>query len=153
MFKKFLWISQQNLNFQVLNSLNRSWAAFLLIKLFEFIPASPTVKILGDKDKLKQVFINIVRNACEAIAPGDIVKWKVDWHIDKVYININNGGEPIPSQVITKLSQPFFSTKPCGTGLGLAITKHIVNAHSGKLLISSDLLTGTTVSVQLSVVL
>ncbi|QMS88154.1 GAF domain-containing protein [Nostoc edaphicum CCNP1411] len=124
-----------------------------LERQIEFIPASPTVKILGDKDKLKQVFINIVRNACEAIAPGDIVKWKVDLHIDKVYINIHNGGEPIPSEVITKLSQPFFSTKPCGTGLGLAITKRIVNAHSGKLLISSDLLTGTTVSVQLSVVL
>jgi signal transduction histidine kinase len=124
-----------------------------LERKIEFIPVSPTVKILGDKDKLKQVFINIVRNACEAVATEDIIKWKVDCsHRDKVCINVHNGGEPIPLEVITKLCQPFFSTKPCGTGLGLAITKRIVNAHSGKLLISSNLLTGTTVSVQLPVV-
>jgi signal transduction histidine kinase len=73
-------------------------------------------------------------------------------HIDKVCINVHNGGEPIPSEFLSKLSQPFFSTKPCGTGLGLAITKRIVNAHNGKLSICSDLLTGTTVSVQLPVV-
>ena len=116
----------------------------------EFIPAFPVVKILGDKDKLKQVFINIVRNAYEAVAPGDVVKLKVDCsHTDKVCINVYNSSEPIPLEVIAKLSQPFFSTKPCGTGLGLAITKHIVNAHNGELLISSELLTGTTVSVQL----
>ncbi|MCW5315705.1 GAF domain-containing protein [Nostoc sp. KVJ3] len=124
-----------------------------LERQIEFIPALPTVKILGDKDKLKQVFINILRNACEAIAVGDIVKWKVDCsHINKVYINVHNGGESIPSEFIAKLSQPFFSTKPCGTGLGLAITKRIVNAHNGELLISSDPLTGTTVSVQLPIV-
>lgn len=44
----------------------------------DFIPTSSAVKILGDRDKLKQVFINLVRNACEAIAIGDIVKWEVD---------------------------------------------------------------------------
>jgi signal transduction histidine kinase len=108
---------------------------------------------LGDKDKLKQVFINILRNACEAVTPGDIIKWKVDCcHINQVCINVHNGGEPIPSEFISKLSQPFFSTKSSGTGLGLAITKRIVNAHSGELSICSDLLTGTTVSVQLPVV-
>ncbi|MEH2061682.1 MAG: ATP-binding protein [Nostoc sp.] len=125
-----------------------------LERKIEFIPASPTVKFLGDKDKLKQVFINIVRNACEAVSVGDIVKWQVDCsHTDKVCINVHNGGEVISSEVIAKLFQPFFSTKSCGTGLGLAISKRIVNAHTGKLLISSDLLTGTTVSVELPVIL
>ncbi|QLE44491.1 GAF domain-containing protein [Nostoc sp. C052] len=125
-----------------------------LERQIEFIPASPNVKILGDKDKLKQVFINILRNACEAVTAGDIVKWKVDFSdTDKVCINVQNSGEPIPSEILTKLFQPFFSTKSCGTGLGLAISKRIVNAHNGKLLISSDLLTGTNVSVQLPVVI
>jgi signal transduction histidine kinase len=124
-----------------------------LERQIEFIPVLPVVKILGDKDKLKQVFINIVRNACEAVAPGDIVKWKVDCSCtDKVCINVHNCGEPIPSEILAKLFQPFFSTKPCGTGLGLAITKRIVNAHNGELLISSDFLIGTTVSVQLPLV-
>ncbi|MEH2305815.1 ATP-binding protein [Nostoc sp.] len=58
----------------------------------------------------------------------------------------------MPSEFRSKLSQPFFSTKPCGIGLGLAITKRIVNAHNVELSICSDLLTGTIVSIQLPVV-
>jgi signal transduction histidine kinase len=117
----------------------------------EFIPASSPVKILADKDKLKQVFINIVRNACEAISPGDIVKWEIDNSSpDQVCINICNGGEPIPPEILSKLTQPFFSTKSGGTGLGLAITKRIVNAHGGELSIQSDIKTGTKVCIQLT---
>ena len=123
-------------------------------------PESQVTKIIRLKSHrtigfiLKQVFINIIRNAWEAVSAEDIIKLKVDYsHTDKVCINVHNGDEPIPLQVITKVFQPFFSTKPCSTGLGLAITKRIVNAHNGELLISSDLLTGTTVSVQLPVVI
>ncbi|BCL34497.1 GAF domain-containing sensor histidine kinase [Nostoc sp. MS1] len=117
---------------------------------FEFIPASVPVKILGDKDKLKQVFINIVRNACEAVSPGDVIKWEINISSpNHVCINICNGGEPIPPEILSKLTQPFFSTKPSGTGLGLPITKRIVNAHGGELSIHSDTTTGTIVSVQL----
>lgn len=124
-----------------------------LERQIEFIPALATVKILGDKDKLKQVFINIVRNACEAIAPGDVVRWGVEIGTvpDQVFISVHNGGDPIPPEVLSKLTEPFYSTKPCGTGLGLAIVKRIVNAHGGKLFIQSDQLTGTTVSIQLPV--
>ncbi|MUG96913.1 GAF domain-containing protein [Scytonema sp. UIC 10036] len=117
----------------------------------EFMPVSVPVKILGDKDKLKQVFINIVRNACEAVSPGDPIKWEVDIsNPEQVCINVCNGGQPIPPEVLSKLTQPFFSTKSSGTGLGLAITKRIVNAHGGELFIHSDT-TGTTVSVQLPI--
>ncbi|MEH2188809.1 MAG: ATP-binding protein [Nostoc sp.] len=124
-----------------------------LSRQIEFIPALPTVKILGDKDKLKQVFINIVRNACEAVSAGNVIKWEVDSSSpDKICINVCNGGEPIPSEVLSKLTQPFFSTKPSGTGLGLAISKRIINAHGGELSIESDTVTGTKVSVQLPVV-
>ncbi|AFY33221.1 GAF domain-containing sensor histidine kinase [Calothrix sp. PCC 7507] len=123
-----------------------------LERQIEFIPASSAVKILGDKDKLTQVFINIVRNACEAVAAGDIVRWEVDCsQTDKVCIYVHNGGDPIEPEVLPQLFVPFFSTKPGGTGLGLAISKRIVNAHSGELLICSELATGTTVSVQLPV--
>ncbi|MBD2500563.1 GAF domain-containing sensor histidine kinase [Anabaena azotica] len=119
----------------------------------EFIPASVPIKILGDKDKLKQVFINIVCNACEAICPGNAIKWEVKMlSPEQVGINVCNGGEPIPPEFLSKLTQPFFSTKPSGTGLGLAITKRIINAHGGELSIQSDTATGTTVTVQLPVI-
>ncbi|MEH2458687.1 ATP-binding protein [Nostoc sp.] len=124
-----------------------------LSRQIEFIPALTTVKILGDKDKLKQVFINIVRNACEAVSAGDVIKWEVDSSSpDQICINVCNGGELISPEVLSKLTQPFFSTKPSGTGLGLAITKRIVNAHGGELSIESDTVTGTKVSIQLPVV-
>jgi signal transduction histidine kinase len=125
-----------------------------LERQIEFIPAKATVKILGDKDKLKQVFINIVRNACEAIAPGNTINWRVDSHTvpEQVLISVHNGGEPIPPEVLCKLTEPFYSTKPSGTGLGLAIVKRIVNAHGGELSIQSDQLTGTRVSIQLPVI-
>ncbi len=120
----------------------------------EFIPASATVKILGDQDKLKQVFINIVRNACEAIAPGNIVTWTVDSQTvpDQVILSFHNGGEPIAPEVLCKLTEPFYSTKPSGTGLGLAIVKRIVNAHGGELYIQSVQLIGTRVNIQLPII-
>jgi signal transduction histidine kinase len=123
-----------------------------LSRQIEFIPASTAVKLLGDKDKIKQVFINIVRNACEAVSPGDVVKCEVDYSCaDQVCIHVCNEGEPIPPEVLSKLTQPFFSTKSSGTGLGLAITKRIVNAHGGELFIQSDVVGGTRVSVKLPV--
>ncbi|NJL64862.1 MAG: GAF domain-containing protein [Methylacidiphilales bacterium] len=118
----------------------------------EFTPISPAVRILADKDKLKQVFINIVRNACEAVSAGEKIKWVVETQaIDKVGIHVHNGGEPIPTEILSKLTQPFFSTKSSGTGLGLAITQRIVKAHGGELSIKSELEYGTTVSVQFSI--
>ncbi|GAC1498279.1 MAG: hypothetical protein NVS2B14_12080 [Chamaesiphon sp.] len=121
-----------------------------LERQIEFISMSPRVKILGDKDKLKQVFINIVRNACEAVSVGEIIKWEVEaLPSGRVCINIHNSGAPIPAEVLPKLTQPFFSTKPDGTGLGLAIAKRIINAHGGVLAIQSMPVSGTTVSVQL----
>ena len=109
------------------------------------------MEILGDVNKLKQVFINLFRNACEAIAPGDIVTCELTHgtHPTHVGIHIHNGGDPIPSELLPKLTEPFCSTKPSGTGLGLAIVKRIVMAHGGELSIQSEALAGTTVSVQL----
>lgn len=125
-----------------------------LERQIEFIPAAATVKVLGDQDKLKQVFINIVRNACEAIAPGNIVRWKIDSHsiAEQVIISFHNGGEPIAPEVLSKLTEPFYSTKPCGTGLGLAIVKRIVNAHGGELYIQSNQSIGTIVNIQLPII-
>lgn len=125
-----------------------------LERQIKFIPASTMVKVLADQDKLKQVFINIIRNACEAIAPGNIVTWSIDSQIvrEQIIISFHNGGEPIAPEVLCKLTEPFYSTKPSGTGLGLAIVKRIINAHGGKLQIQSDQLIGTKVNIQLPII-
>ncbi|ELR97309.1 GAF domain-containing sensor histidine kinase [Gloeocapsa sp. PCC 73106] len=116
----------------------------------KFIPVIPSVQVLADKDKLKQVLINLVRNAVEAIAPGEIVTCKVEKEpeTDLISIGIHNGGIPIPKELLPKITQPFCSGKPGGTGLGLAIVKRIVEAHGGSLSIQSDAKSGTLIKIK-----
>ncbi len=108
------------------------------------------LSVTGDRDKLKQVFINLVTNACEAIPEGEVVTWKLEPQPDNwIKVQVHNGGEPIPPEVLPKLTQPFVSTKSGGNGLGLAITKRIVEAHGGTMAIESDAEQGTRVTVVL----
>ncbi|MEB3231833.1 MAG: HAMP domain-containing sensor histidine kinase [Leptolyngbyaceae bacterium] len=107
------------------------------------------VWIQADRDKLKQVCINLVSNACEAVRDGETIAWSV-MSSDRpgyTHICIHNGGDPIPADILPKLTRPFFTTKSSGNGLGLAITKRIIEAHSGRLWIESTQETGTTVTV------
>lgn len=116
-----------------------------------FTPTDP-VWVLGDRDKLKQVFINLISNACEAIAEGERVTWSIEAcsHRRTVCIQIHNSGEPIPPDVLSRLTKPFFTTKSTGNGLGLAIVKQIVEAHRGEFkIISSEAIGGTCVCVVL----
>jgi signal transduction histidine kinase len=106
------------------------------------------VLVRGDRDKLKQVFINLVTNAQEACDPGSVVTWMVYPPAEgKVTVSVHNQGAPIPPEVLPQITQPFFTTKPSGNGLGLAITKRIVEAHQGHLAIASSAELGTEVTV------
>ncbi|MCJ8283188.1 MAG: ATP-binding protein, partial [Rivularia sp. ALOHA_DT_140] len=124
-------------------------------KNIDFHPATFKPIVQGDEDKIKQVLINIVQNACQAIDIGEEVKLQVDSNPNKeeVYIKVSNGGEPIPPDILPLLTQPFFSTKSSGTGLGLAITKRIVEAHNGEFLIESNPQQGTLVTVKLPMII
>ncbi|OWY64500.1 hypothetical protein B7486_46970 [cyanobacterium TDX16] len=125
-----------------------------LKRRIEFIPAPTPVQVLADRNKLKQVFINLIDNACEAVKENETISWQVELEetAKRVKIRICNGGNPIPPEILPKLTKPFYTTKPSGTGLGLAIVKRIVEAHSGELAIASSAAEGTIVSVQLPVV-
>ncbi|MEM8612936.1 MAG: ATP-binding protein [Cyanobacteria bacterium P01_H01_bin.105] len=116
--------------------------------------ANPSSTIIAaDSDKLKQVFINLINNACEAVVPGERVTWEITHpsKADYLTVRIHNGGTPIPASSLSQLTTPFFTTKSNGNGLGLAIVKRIVNAHSGELQIESTASSGTTVTVRLPV--
>jgi signal transduction histidine kinase len=113
----------------------------------------PEYEVIADSDKLKQVFINLFKNACEAIASHETVSCRITDDIDtnRICISIHNGGTPIPPDILPQLATPFCSTKSSGTGLGLAISKRIITSHDGELAIASSS-TGTTVSVYLLIV-
>jgi signal transduction histidine kinase len=121
-------------------------------RLIEYHPLPSPVRVLGDSDKLKQVFINLIRNACEAVEAEETIRWSViESSTESICISVQNGGIPIPTDAMSRLTQPFYSTKATGTGLGLAIVKRIVEAHRGELLIESSQVKGTIFSVRLPI--
>jgi PAS domain S-box-containing protein len=108
------------------------------------------VVLWGDRNKLKQVLINILQNAIEACPQGEAVTVSLEQHSQgQVSLIIHNSGEPIPPELLPKLTTPFFTTKATGNGLGLAITQRIIEAHQGDLTITSGPDQGTTVTVTL----
>jgi signal transduction histidine kinase/DNA-binding NarL/FixJ family response regulator len=133
---------------EMLSSLESMPAA--LDRKLTFNPAPKPIQVLADLDKLKQVIINLVANAFEAIDSGEGIALSIQANqSNRVCIQIRNGGVPIPPDVLPKLTKPFVTTKSNGTGLGLAIVKRIVEAHGGELSIESSAMAGTTITVQL----
>ncbi|WP_218082477.1 GAF domain-containing sensor histidine kinase [Anthocerotibacter panamensis] len=135
--------------------LNQVFSLLLLSQPFtqdrtiRFMPAPMPAWVVGDQDKLKQVFINILTNACEAIAVGEEVLCQITLPPSQVVVQVQNGGPAIPPELLPRLTEPFFTTKPSGTGLGLAVVKRIVTAHGGELFIDSTPDQGTKVLVSL----
>jgi signal transduction histidine kinase len=125
-------------------------------RTIDFTPLDHSVSLWVDQDKLKQVLINLIRNACEAVDVGETIHWTATCPAllpKHLCLSIQNQGVVIPAEIISQLTKPFYSTKPDGTGLGLAIVKRIVEAHHGKLLIQSSEATGTVFEVQLPLIL
>ena len=122
-------------------------------RMIAFTPNPSSTIVSADSDKLKQVFINLITNACEAIKSGETITWEITHpsKADYLTVRIHNGGAPIPPSILSQLTTPFFTTKSNGSGLGLAIVKRIVSAHKGELTIESNAASGTTVTVMLPV--
>ena len=92
------------------------------------------IRIEGDPEKLKQVFLNLIRNAMEAMEKGGSLIIKPKVLKDKVEISIEDTGRGISQKDQEKLFTPFFTTKSKGTGLGLCVSKRIIEDHPGSTL-------------------
>ena len=90
--------------------------------------------IEADHDKVKQVLINLVKNAFEASSNNGKIKIIVQRETENIKIYINDTGPGIPDNLLDKIFDIFYTTKRHGTGLGLAISKNIAVAHGGSLL-------------------
>lgn len=107
-----------------------------------------------DSDKIKQALSNLLKNALEATEPGNYVelilsKCSTDTG-PMLSIEINNNGQPIPEDEIDTIFNPFVTHKTGGTGLGLSLTKRIIEAHMGRIQVSSsDILTVFTILLPL----
>lgn len=116
--------------------------------------ATEHARVHADPDKLKQVFVNLLTNACEAVVEGELITCRIeqDEVAGLVFVQVHNHGESIPPSILPQVTKPFYTSKTSGTGLGLAIVKRIVEAHSGELKITSSVTDGTTVTVQLPLI-
>jgi signal transduction histidine kinase len=91
---------------------------------------------LGDAHQLKQVFLNLVLNACEAMPDGGslhVSLGKVSLDKKCILVSIRDSGGGIPADMLPKIFNPFYTTKPHGTGLGLAIVNRILQNHGGSI--------------------
>ena len=107
------------------------------------------IDLSGNIEKLKQAFINILNNGCQAMHGDGVLTVEIAPNAKNVDISISDTGEGIPHEDISKIFDPFVTTKEMGVGLGLAISKRIVEDHGGKIQVRSKLSEGTTFTVSL----
>ena len=104
--------------------------------------------IFGDALKIRQVFINLIKNAIEAMETGTIMLIVKD-DVDHVTIDVSDNGPGIPDDILRQIGDPFMSSKEDGTGLGLLISEKIVREHNGSLLLQTQIGKGTTFTIHL----
>lgn len=110
--------------------------------------ASSLPVIQGDRDQIKQVFFNIIKNARQAMKAGGIIRIRAFSDDEFAYVQIGDTGEGIPQEELSKVFQPYFSTKKDGHGLGMMIVERIMRDHGGQIGINSRTGVGTLVTLQ-----
>ncbi|GMA61706.1 PAS domain S-box protein [Alicyclobacillus fastidiosus] len=101
--------------------------------------------------RIKQVFMNILKNAIEASDDNGEIEIYVDQVGDSAELRFVDHGCGIPSDQLRKLGEPFHTTKPHGTGLGLLVTHRIISEHKGSVSIKSEVNSGTEVRIAMPV--
>lgn len=110
-----------------------------------------TPLVWADGDQLKQVFLNLLLNAVQAMEGGGRLHASTRRAVGGVVVEIRDSGPGIPEEIRERLFEPFVTTRPGGTGLGLPISLRIIEGHSGKLRIESSEGEGTVAVVWLPV--
>ncbi|MBB4824127.1 PAS domain S-box-containing protein [Sporosarcina luteola] len=103
--------------------------------------------IFGNEESVKQVFINILRNALEALSDSGILRIKNRILSDQLCIEISDNGTGMNQEALEQLFEPFYSTKVDSAGLGMVITKKIIYDHKGKIEVASNPGKGTVVTL------
>jgi two-component system sporulation sensor kinase A len=119
---------------------------------FRYSEPEDRLELECDENQLKQVFINIMQNAIEAMPRGGYLTIRTDRPApDRLYLSITDQGCGIPEERIARLGEPFYSSKEKGTGLGLMVSYQIIQKHQGMIHVSSKLNEGTTFEITLPI--
>ena len=107
------------------------------------------INIIADKEKLMQVFINLIFNATQAMEMGGNIKISAEPIDNGVNISFKDSGIGIKKEDMKKLFNPFFTTKEKGIGLGLSVSDRIIQDHNGYMIIDSIEGEGTQIDIYL----
>lgn len=118
----------------------------ILVEL-ELDRSMPPLQI--DRDQIKQAFYNIIRNAFQAMRSGGILRIRSGADETHVLVSFSDTGGGIPPENISRVFEPYFTTKSTGSGLGLLIVRRIVRAHGGEIIIESEQNRGVTLTIRL----
>jgi two-component system, sporulation sensor kinase E len=113
-------------------------------KLQRQLPAAPI-----DAGQIKQVLVNLMKNAIQAMTRGGILTLQTESTPEAVWLGVADTGGGIPEDQINRIFEPFYTTKKKGTGLGLMIVQRIVREHSGRVELESRVNQGTTFRIWL----
>lgn len=120
------------------------------IELISSIP-SDLGDFTGDKIKLEEVFLNLLRNAKDAVPSDGFIKLSATRSNDHLLIQVEDNGCGIPDEHLESIFEPFKTYKQGGTGLGLSLSRQIIEAHKGLIKVQSELDKGTIFTVTLPV--
>ena len=120
---------------------------------FKYQILDDEIYINGDYNRLKQVFINLIKNSIEAIPKNreGIIKLCINLKKDNILISIEDNGIGISKNKINKIGEPFFTTKEKGTGLGVRLSTEIIEQHNGSIKYVSKEGKGTKVIITLPI--
>ena len=110
------------------------------------------VFVEGDYNRLKQVFVNIVKNSVEAINGDGVIKIFTHVLSDMCYIEFVDNGKGMDNEELSRVKEMFFTTKKNGSGLGVSLSDEIIKAHNGNMDYYSRVGVGTRVVVKLPVI-
>ena len=102
-----------------------------------------------DRDQMKQAFYNVIKNSFEAMKSRGILRIRTDMDDSHVIVRFTDSGGGISAENLSRVFEPYFTTKTSGTGLGLLIVRRIVREHGGELSIESSEGKGLTVTIRL----
>jgi PAS domain S-box-containing protein len=107
--------------------------------------------IAFDERYLKQALLNLVKNAAAAMPKGGKLTVRTERKDNEVYISVRDTGVGIPEENLSKIFEPYFTTKPTGSGLGLTLVFKIIREHQGEILVKSKEGEGTCFTISLPI--
>lgn len=105
--------------------------------------------IYADREEIERMFVNIIKNAVQAMQENGNIMIETSSDDKMVYITISDDGPGIPKEVLARIFEPYFSTKKEGMGLGLTLVKKTIDDLWGTINIESELGKGTKVNIKL----